>query len=134
MWFLRYFPQIRAVGVNHCCGVVEESCLLLFIHRQNQDHVELLGERHETLGSGPLWDCFGVSVVLGVLHLAEVRTVEQLLETHDLRPLSGGLSGIFLVEVDHGFFVACPLCLDDGGSYGPAHNCLVSELVDSTRS
>ncbi len=80
---LSVFTEVTAVGVDHGGGVVEDAGLLLLVHRQDHDDAEFLGQGLETLG-GRAGDRLRVGVELGVLHLAEVRAVEQLLETDDL--------------------------------------------------
>ena len=77
--------------------------------------LQLLGERLEPLGGGAVGDVLGVLVVLGVLHLAEVGTVEQLLEADDLRALGGGVAGGVLVFDDHRLLVAGPVGLQQRG-------------------
>jgi hypothetical protein len=103
--------QIAAVGVDDRGGVVVQAGLHDFIHRQYEHHSQLLGDALEALGGGAVRDVLGVVVVLGILHLAEVRTVEQLLEAHDLSTLLGCVTGSCLVLVDHLVLAARPVGL-----------------------
>src|SRR6266566_4269306 len=86
---LAVLAEVAAVGVEHGRGVVEHPGLLLLVHGQDRDHVELAGQRGEPLGGRP-GHRLGQRVPVGVLHLAEVRPVEQLLEADRLRALRGG--------------------------------------------
>ena len=69
------------------------------------------------------------AVVLGLLHLTEVRGVEHLLEADDLRALPGGLARVFLVLGDHGLGVAGPGRLDECGAYDVGHELLLRRGV-----
>ena len=118
---LAVLAEVGAVGVDDGRRVVVQPGLLDLVHREHEHHPELLGHRLEPLRRRPVGDRLGVPVVLGVLHLAEVRAVEQLLEAHHLCPLSGGLPGRVLVLVDHRFLVARPIGLQQGGFHGGPH-------------
>ena len=66
-------------------------------------------------------DQLGVAVVLGVLDLAEIRSVEQLLEEDELGALLSCLVGPLLVLLDHRFLVAGPARLDERAADGSGH-------------
>src|SRR3954447_7384118 len=67
--------EVLAVGVDDRRGVVIDAGLLMLVHRQHHHHPELLGDARELLRRRPVRDQLRVAVVLGVLHLAEVRAV-----------------------------------------------------------
>ncbi len=93
MWCLRYLPRYRAVGVDHGGGVVVVAGALDLEHRHDQHHPGLPGQRLHPLHGRAVRHRLGPAVVLGLLHLAEVRRVEDLLEAHDLRALLGRRRG-----------------------------------------
>ena len=80
-----------------------------------------LATRLEALRGRAVGDRLGVVVVLRLLHLAEVRTVEQLLEAHHLGAVGGGLTGGLLVLVDHRLLGAGPVGLQERSAHGVAH-------------
>ena len=86
---LAVLAQVLAVGVDHRRRVVVDArgLRVLLVHRDDEDHARLLGEVLHPLRGRAVRDQLGVAVVLGVLDLAEVRAVEQLLEEHHLRAL-----------------------------------------------
>ena len=98
-----------------------ERLLVLLVHRRHDDHAGLLGEVLHPLGRRAVGDQLGVAVVAGVLDLAEVRPVEQLLEQDELGTLLGGLVGSLLVLLDHRFLVAGPAGLDERAADGSGH-------------
>ena len=108
---LAVLAEVRAVGVDDRSGVVVHARLLDLVHRQDQHHVQFRRQLHEPLRGGTIGDVLGVLVVLGILHLAEVRAVEQLLEAHDLRTLGGCFTRRLLVLDDHRLLVAGPIGL-----------------------
>ena len=73
------------------------------------------GQRLEPLGRWAIGDVLGVLVVPGVLHLTEVRPVEQLLEADDLCAEQRSFAGSALVLDDHRFLVARPVGLQQRG-------------------
>ena len=74
----------------------------------------------------PVGDGFGPAVVRGVLDLAEVGGVEDLLEADDPRALGGGPPGVLLVLGDHRLRVAGPAGLHQRGTYDLAHGLLLA--------
>ena len=118
---LAELAEVRAVGVDDGGRVVVQPGLLDLVHRQHQHHAELLGDGLEALRRRPVGDRLGVVVVLGLLDLAEVRAVEQLLEAHHLGAVGGGLAGGLLVLVDHRLLGAGPVGLQECGSDGVGH-------------
>ena len=124
---LAVLAEVRPVGVDDGRGVVVDPgrLLVLLVHRRDDDHAGLLGEILHPLGRRAVGDELGVAVVLGVLDLAEVRPVEELLEQDDLGALLGRLVRPLLVLLDHRFLVAGPAGLDeratDDSRHGPHH-------------
>ncbi len=118
---LAVLAEIRAVRVDDSCRVVKESCHLALVHREHHDQPEFFGECLEPLGGWSVWDCLRVVVVLDVLNLAEIWSVEQLLETDDLGSIGCGLSSIFLMELDHGLLVTGPLGLENCCAHDSTH-------------
>src|SRR5207248_10988353 len=60
-------------------------------------------------------DLLGVGVALLVLDLAEVRTVEELLQADDLRALLRGVVDVLQMPLDHRVLAAGPAGLDERG-------------------
>ncbi len=81
---LAVLAEVGAVRVDHGGGVVEDAGLFLLVHRQHEDDAQFAGERLEAPDDGSLGDPLGVLVERRVLDLAEVGSVEQLLEAQDL--------------------------------------------------
>ncbi len=123
---LAVLAEVGAVGVDHGGRVVEDAGLLLLVHRQHEDDVQFPGERLEALDDRTVGDPLGVLVERRVLDLAEVRSVEQLLEAQDLSALGGRVADRLLVDLDHRFLVAGPGRLEDGGTDHWAHRDLRS--------
>src|SRR6202035_535892 len=113
---LAVLAEVRPVGVDHRGRVVEKARLLDLVHRQDHDHVELGRELREALGDRA-GHRLGVLVELRLLHLAEVRSVEELLEADHPGALRGGQPGLLLVVSDHAFLVARPDGLHEGRSH-----------------
>ena len=120
---LAVLAQVRPVGVDDRGGVVVDArgLLVLLVHRGDDDHAGLLGEVLHPLRGRTVGDELGVAVVLGVLDLAEIRSVEQLLEQDELGALLGSLVGPLLVLLDHRFLVAGPARLDERAADGSGH-------------
>ena len=120
---LAVLAEVRPVRVDHGGRVVVDArgLLVLLVHRGDDDHAGLLGEVLHPLGRRSVGDVLGVAVVLGVLHLAEVRPVEQLLEQDELGTLLGRLVRVALVLLDHRFLVAGPARLDERTADGSGH-------------
>ncbi|KAG1647452.1 CTP pyrophosphohydrolase [Nymphon striatum] len=114
---LSVFAEVAAVGIDDCGGVVEDTRLFLFVHRQHEHHAQLGSQGLETFCGRPIGNRLGVAVELRVLDLAEVRPIKQLLETHDLCALGGRLAHVLLMQVNHGVFVASPGRLNDRCSH-----------------
>ncbi len=121
---LAVLAEVAAVGVDHGGGVVVDPGLVLLVDGDDQDEAELAGEFAHPPHGGAVGDGLGPAVVLRVLHLAEVRGVEDLLEAEDLRALRGRLAGVALVEGDHALLVAGPAGLDEGGADDLRHGYL----------
>src|SRR5690349_19534561 len=112
---LAVLAQVLAVGVDHRRGVVVDARVLFLVHRRDDDDAVLPGHVLEELGRRAVGDRFGVGVVVRVLHLAEVRPVEEFLQADHLRASRGG--GLDMVHRcrDHRFLVAGPALLDKPG-------------------
>ena len=110
---LAVLAEHRAVGVDHRGGVVVVAGALDLEHRHDEHHPGLPGQRLHPRDRRPVRHRLGPAVVLGLLDLAEVRRVEDLLEAHDLRALLRGLPRVGLVDLDHRRRVAGPLRLQD---------------------
>src|SRR5215217_7907124 len=130
---LAELAEVGPVGVDDRRSVVVDPRLDDLVHRQHHHHAELPGDGLEALRRRPVRDGFGVVVVGGVLDLAEVRAVEELLEADDLGPGIGGLAGRLLVLVDHGVLGAGPIGLQQGGSDGGWHgpNVMSHQVLDN---
>ena len=125
---LAELAEVGPVGVDDGRGVVVQAGLLDLVHRQHEHHPELLGHGLEALRRRAVGDRFGVVVVLRLLHLAEVRAVEQLLEAHHLSAVGGRLAGGLLVLVDHRLLGPGPVGLQQrcaDGVHHPADRTLV---------
>ena len=118
---LAELAEVRPVGVDDRRRVVVHAGLDDLVHRQHDDHPELFGHGLEALRRRTVGDLLGVVVELGVLHLAEVRPVEQLLEADDLGTFGRRVARRSLVLVDHRFLVARPVGLQQGGLDSPRH-------------
>ncbi len=126
---LAVLAEVAAVGVDHGRGVVVDPGLLLLVHGHHHDEVQLPGERLHPDDGRAVGDGLGPAVVLRLLDLTEVRRVEHLLESDHLRALGGGLSGVPLMEADHGLLVAGPLRLDEGRADGSGHGYLRNSVA-----
>ena len=118
---LAVLTQITTVGIDDCCRVVIQTWLHDFVHRQHEHHSQLFGDALEALGGRAVRNLLGVVVILRILHLAEVRAIEQFLKTHHLCTLFGSLAGRHFVLIDHLVFAACPIGLQQCCFYYSAH-------------
>ena len=120
---LAVLAQVRAVAVDDRGGVVVEPVdpLVLLVHRDDEDHAGLPREVLHPLRRRAVRDALGVGVVLPVLDLAEVGTVEELLEEHELGALLRRLVGVALVLLDHRLLVAGPGRLQERASDDTGH-------------
>ena len=99
---LAIFAEIFSVGVDDGGGVEVDAGHLLFVDRDDDHHVVLLGDLLHQLGGGAVGDALGQFVPAGVLLGAEIRAVEKFLQAEDLRFLLRGLLDQLEVLVDHG--------------------------------
>jgi hypothetical protein len=118
---LAELAEVTAVGVDDGSRVVVDAGLDDLVHRQHDHHAKFLGDGLEPLRRRSVGDRLGVVVELGVLHLAEVRAVEQFLEADDLGTLGGGIAGGRLVLVDHRLLVPGPIGLQQRRLDSPRH-------------
>ncbi len=85
---LAVLAEVRAVGVDHHGGVVVDALHRLFVDRQDEHDAELLRElRHHRDGRTGLGVLRRAEPLGVALVGAEVGTVEDLLQAHDLRAL-----------------------------------------------
>src|SRR5215470_3418005 len=124
---LAVLAEEGAVGVDHRGGVVEDTFLFLLVDGHDQDHVVFAGHvAHEPHGR-PVRHRLGPGVPLGLLHLAEVRAVEEFLKAGDARALRSCLPHRRHGVLHHRVLVAGPLLLDQGGTYDIGHAGLLSQ-------
>ncbi len=103
--------QVLPIGIDDSRRVVVQAGAHNLVHRQHQHNARFASDALEALGGGAVGDLLGVVVVLGLLHLTEVGTVEELLEAHHLGPRGLGLVYCLLVFVEHGLLGAGPVGL-----------------------
>jgi len=118
---LAVLAEVATVGVDDRRGVVVQTGLHDLVHRQYQHHPEFLRHALEPLRGRAVGNLLGVVVVLRILHLAEIRAVEQLLEAHHLGTLLGRFAGRRLVLVDHLVLAAGPIGLQERCFHYTAH-------------
>src|SRR5579863_519009 len=118
---LSVLAEVGAVGINDKGGVVEDSRHLFFVDRDDEDHVQLFGELAHQLRRRAGRHRLRVREVLGVLHLAAVRAVEELLETEDLGALRRGIFRHRDARFDHRLLVARPVVLDETDPHHVSH-------------
>src|SRR5215469_3017037 len=124
---LAVLAEEGAVGVDHRGGVVEDAFLLLLVDGHDQDHAVFAGHvAHEPHGR-PVRHRLGPGVPLGLLHLAEVRAVEEFLKAGDARTLRSCFPHRRHGVLHHRVLVAGPLLLDQGGTYDIGHAGLLSQ-------
>jgi len=110
MWVLRYLPRY---GVDDRGGVVVDARLILLVDRRDDHHPVLRGLLLEELRRRAVGDLLGVGVALGVLDLAEVRAVEELLQADRLHPLLRGGVDVPEMPLDHRVLGPRPGRLDE---------------------
>ena len=98
---LPILAQVTAVGVDHRGRVVIKTWLIFLIQRYDQHHLCLGGQFLHPLRRRPIGDALGKTIPLRILNLAEIRAMEQLLETEHLNTLFGRFPGVLLVLLDH---------------------------------
>ncbi len=90
--------------MDHRGGVVVDAFLLLLVDGHDERDVVFACEVLHQADGGAVGHRLGEIVPAGFLLGAEIRPVENLLKTDDLRARGRGLSDIADVLVDHGFF------------------------------
>src|SRR5215469_7370710 len=123
---LAVLAEEGAVGVDDRGGVVEDAFLLRFIDRHDQYHLVLARDVTHQPDGRPVGHRLGPGVPLGLLHLAEVRAVEEFLQAGDARALGRGVPDRRHRVLHHRILVAGPLLLDQGGTYDIGHAGLLS--------
>ena len=107
-------PQQVAVGAEHGGGVVELALDHPLVDGRDQHDPLVLGQPGHGLDGRP-GDGLRQLVIPGVLLVAEVGGVEQLLEADDAGPLGGGLLDVAPGLLDVLLLVRTSLELDQGG-------------------
>ncbi len=77
---LAVFPEVYVIGVNDCRRVVQDARLFLFVHRENDHHLEFFGKLSKSFC---YWtgNSLSVGVKLSILNLAKIRAIERALES-----------------------------------------------------
>src|SRR5262245_9690037 len=135
-------PEIRAVSVDYGGGVVVDAGNLFFVNRHDEHHAVLSCDLAHSLNRRSLGDAFHHLVPAGLLLGAEVRAVEEFLETQKLHasprrfvnerqvlvehPLLDVVSGTFEGDVS--------LDLYQPAAHDPAHWTLLSENLSRRSS
>src|SRR6202050_1860737 len=114
---LAVLAEVAAVRVDHRGGVVVDAGVLLLVHRRDDHDAVPAGHVLQQRGRRTPGDLLGVGVVVGVLHLAEVRSVEQFLQADHLRAGRGRGGDMAHRRLDHRFLVPGPALLDVRGPY-----------------
>ena len=125
---LPIFPQERTVVVDHRRGVVVDAFLFHLEDGNDEGDVELAGEVLHQLDGGAVRDRLGEVVPAGGLLGAEIRSVENLLEAHDLPAGGRGLADVGHVLVHHGLLGGFERGIRRGGVGG-----LNQRTADDTR-
>src|SRR5215475_1240696 len=123
---LAVLTEEGAVGVDDRGGVVQDAFLLRLVDRHDEHHLVLTRDVTHQPHGRPVGHRLGPRVPLGLLHLAEVRSVEELLQAGDARALGGGVPDRRHRVFHHRVLVAGPLLLDQGGTYDVGHAGLLS--------
>ena len=123
---LAVLAQVAPVGVDHRRGVVVDPRVLFLVHRRDDHDAVLPGHVLEQFGGRAVRDGLGVGVVVGVLHLAEIRPVEEFLQAHHLRARRGGRLDVVHRRRDHRILVTGPALLDKRGPDDLRHRVLPS--------
>src|SRR5215467_14390393 len=123
---LAVLAEVGAVGVDDRGGVVEDAFLLRFVDRHDQHHLVLARDVTHQPDGRPVGHRLCPGVPFGLLHLAEVRTVEEFLQAGDARALGRGIPDRRHRVLHHRILVAGPLLLDQGGTYDIGHAGLLS--------
>src|SRR6266481_1712749 len=98
---LAVFAQIAAVGVDDRSGVEVDAGHLDLVNRDDEDHLVLLGELLHHGDGGAVGDAFGQLIPASLLFGAEIRAVEELLQSEDLHFFLCGIGDQALVLGDH---------------------------------
>ncbi len=123
-------PEKFSIVVDDSRSVVEGSFVDTFVDGHDQHHPRFPGESDHPLNGRAVRDLLGLVVVAWILNRAEVRRVEYLLKTQDLRPLIGGLPRVLDILFDHGLPVTGPLRLHQGCTHDFAHGSTPLILTD----
>jgi len=115
---LSVLAEVFTISVNDSSSVVENTSHVLFVDGSDDNHLVFLGIFRQKVGGGAR-NGFGRSIPSLVLARAEVRGVEDLLETENLDSLLAGFVNQRKMLLEHGV-----LDLIDGAfafSHGQAH-------------
>src|SRR5690242_6682296 len=123
---LAVLAEERAVRVDDRGGVVVDALLLGLVDRHDKHHLVLARDIAHQPDGGPVGDRLGPGVPLRLLHLAEVRAIEEFLQAGDARALCRGIPDRRHRVFHHRVLVAGPLLLNQGGTYDIGHAGLLS--------
>src|SRR5215471_7530017 len=123
---LAVLAEEGAVGVDHRGGVVVDALLLFLVDRHDQHHLVLPRHVAHQPDCGAVGHPLGPGVPLRLLYLAEVRAVEEFLQASDTSALRRGIADRGHRVLHHRVLVACPLLLNQGGTYDIGHAGLLS--------
>src|SRR5215471_5507137 len=123
---LAVLAEESAVGVDHRGGVVVDALLLFLVDRHDQHHLVLPRHVAHQPDGGAVGHPLGPGVPLRLLHLAEVRAVEEFLQASDARPLRRGVPDRRHRVLHHRVLIAGPLLLHQSGTYDVGHAGLLS--------
>src|SRR5215472_1404565 len=123
---LAVLAEEGAVGVDDRGGVVVDALLLFLVDRHDQHHLVLPRHVAHQPDGGAVGHPLGPGVPLRLLHLAEVRAVEEFLQASDARPLRRGVADRRHRVLHHRVLIAGPLLLHQSGTYDVGHAGLLS--------
>ena len=101
MWFLRYLPDVAAVGVEDGGGVVVHPLRLLLVDGHHHRHLVLARDLLHEADGRPVGHPLRELVPARVLLRREVGAVEQLLQAEHLHAARAGLVDEAQVLGDH---------------------------------
>src|SRR5579859_3403703 len=118
---LAVLAEEGAIGVDDRSGVVVDAFLLRLVDRYDQHHLVLARDiTHQPHGRA-VGHRLGPGVPLRLLHLAEVRAIEEFLQAGDTRALGCRVTDRRHRVLHHRVLVAGPFLLDQGGTYDIGH-------------
>src|SRR5687767_6808861 len=88
---LPVLPEVRPVGVDHCCSIVVDAGRLFLVYRHDDHHAVTLRELLHELRGRTVRNLLRRVIPSGTLLGTEIRTGENLLHAEDLNALAGRL-------------------------------------------